>query len=116
MTNSFLNKVTAERSVLSIVNARTPGKRQLTGLSSAAINLWCRKVGIEVTKDVVGPLVTLADLCQRLSDRSHETFQSIDPSFAEKIESHLCILRTAVARVGCTAEFDSSVLKGVKSA
>ena len=69
MTNSFLNKVAAERSVLSVVNARTSGKRQLTGLSSAAIEMWRGKVGTEATKDVVGPLVTLADLCQRLSEQ-----------------------------------------------
>lgn len=99
MSNSFLNKVTAERSVLSVVNARTSGKRQLAGLSSAAIELWRRKVGTEATKDVVGPLVILADLCQRLSDRSHETFQPLDPSFAATIESNLCILRTAVAQL-----------------
>ncbi len=99
MTNSFMNKVVAERSVLSVVNARTTGKRQLTGLSSAAIELWCRKIGTEVTKDVVGPLISLADLCQRLSDRSHETFQPLDPSLAAKIESNLCILRTAIARM-----------------
>jgi hypothetical protein len=99
MTNTFLNKVTAERSVLSVVNERTSGKRQLTGLSSAAIELWRRKVGTEATKDVVGPLATLADLCQCLSDKSHETFQPLDPSFVAKIESHLCTLRVMVARL-----------------
>jgi hypothetical protein len=99
MTNSFLNKVSAERSVLAVVNARTSGRLQLTGLSSAAIDLWRRKVGTEVTKDMVGPLVALAELCQRLSDRSHETFQPIDASLSAKIESHLCILRQAVARL-----------------
>ena len=99
MTNSFLNKVTAERNVLSVVNARTTGSRQLTGLSSAAIELWCRKVGTEATKDVAVSLVTLANLCQRLSDRSHETFQPLDPTFASKIESNLCILKTAVAQL-----------------
>jgi len=99
MTNSFLNKVSAERSVLSVVNARTSGIRQLTGLSSAAIDLWRRKVGSEITADVVAPLIALADLCQLLSDRSHETFQPIDTSLPEKIELHICILRDAVAKM-----------------
>jgi hypothetical protein len=99
MTNSFLNKVSAERSVLSIVNARTSGRMQLTGLSSAAIELWRRKVGTEATKDVVGLLITIAELCQRLSDKSHETFQPLDPELSAKIESHLCTLRNAVARL-----------------
>ena len=99
MTNSFLNKVSAERSVLSVVNARTSGRHQLTGLSSAAIDLWRRKVGSEITTDVVKPLIALADLCQLLSDRSHETFQPIDASLTQKIESHICILRDAVAQM-----------------
>lgn len=99
MTNSFLNKVEAERRVLSVVNARTHGSRQLTGLSSAAINLWRRKVGTELTAEVATPLVALADLCQLLSDRSHETFQPIDTELSEKIESHMSILRDAVSRM-----------------
>ena len=99
MTNSFLNKVTAERRVLSVVNAKTSGNKQLTGLSSAAIEMWRVKVGTEATKDIVEPLVTLADLCQLLSDRSHETFQPLDPSFAAEIESNLCILRAAIAQL-----------------
>lgn len=99
MTNSFLNKVSAERTVLSVINTQTSGRLQLTGLSSAAINLWRSKVGTEGTKDVVGPLVALAELCQLLSDRSHETFQPIDASLTDKIESHLLALRLAVAKM-----------------
>ncbi|MEW6422715.1 MAG: hypothetical protein AB1511_13465 [Deinococcota bacterium] len=99
MTNSFLNKVSAERRVLSVVNTRTPGRRQLTGLSSAAIDLWRRKVGSEITADVVAPLIELSDLCQLLSDRSHETFQPIDISLSDKIETHVSALRDAVARM-----------------
>lgn len=99
MTNSFLNKVEAERRVLSVVNSRTHGTRQLTGLSSAAINLWRRKVGTEITAEVATPLVALADLCQLLSDRSHETFQPIDTELSEEIESHMSILRDAVSRM-----------------
>lgn len=99
MTNSFLNKVSAERTVLSVVNARTTGRLQLTGLSSAAIDLWRSKVGTEMTKDAVVPLVALAELCQRLSDRSHETFQAIDAPPTDKIESHLFALRNAMARM-----------------
>lgn len=99
MTNSFLSKVSAERRVLSVVNARTPGSRQLTGLSSAAVDLWRRKVGSEIAADVVTPLIALADLCQLLSDRSHETFQPVDISLSERIESHMSILRAAVERM-----------------
>lgn len=99
MTNSFMNKVSAERNVLAVVNARISGRLQLTGLSSAAINLWRSKVGTEVTKDVVEPLIALAELCQRLSDRSHETYMPIDASLSGTIESHLSVLKHAVARM-----------------
>lgn len=99
MTNSFLNKVSAERNILAVVNARTSGRLQLTGLSKAAIKLWRNKVGNEVTKDVVEPLIALAELCQRLSDRSHETFMPIDASLSAKIESQLSDLKHAVARM-----------------
>lgn len=99
MTNSFLNKVSAERRVLSVVNARTRGKRQLTGLSSSAIDLWRRKVGSEITADVTAQLIALAELCQLLSDRSHETFQPIDISLSEKIEIQMSILRDTIAKI-----------------
>lgn len=99
MSNSFLNKVSAERRVLSVVNTKTPGKHQLTGLSSAAIALWRRKVGTSQTEDVVAPLIALADLCQLLSDRSHEIFEPIDSSLLGEIESHMSVLREAVAKM-----------------
>jgi mannitol-1-phosphate/altronate dehydrogenase len=61
--------------------------------------LWRRKVGSEITEDVAVPLIALADLCQLLSDRSHETFQPIDITLSEKIESNLSVLRDAVVRM-----------------
>lgn len=99
MTNSFINKVSAERRVLSVVNAKTPGKRQLTGLSFSAIDLWRRKVGFETTADIAEPLIALASLCQLLSDRSHETFQPLDISLSDKIDLYMSRLRDAVARI-----------------
>ena len=99
MTNSFLNKVSAERNILTVVNARTSGRLQLTGLSNAAINLWRSKVGTEATKDVVEPLIALAELCQRLSDRSHETFMPIDASLSAQIGMHISALKQAVERM-----------------
>lgn len=99
MTNSFLNKVAAERRVLSVVNAKTSGELQLTGLSLAAIDLWRRKIGSEKTSDVVAPLLALGEHCQLLSDRSHETFQPIDTSISETIEMNIDALQAAVARM-----------------
>lgn len=99
MANSFLSKVSAERGVLSVVNAKTSGRLQLTGLSSAAIDLWRRKVGSEKTSDAVAPLLALAELCQLLSDRSHETFQPLDTSLSAKIETLMRVLQDTVAKM-----------------
>lgn len=96
MTNTFLNKVAAERIVLSIVNARTRGARQLTGLSSAAIQSWSQRLGAVNSNAITGNLLVLAELCQCLSDRSHETFQPLDPSLEHKIKVRIDILQKAV--------------------
>lgn len=97
MTNTFLNRVSAERRVLAVVNAKTPKARQLTGLSRAAIQQWQVKVGFEQTADAFPELMKIAELCQRLSDRSHETFLPVDVSLSKQIEWHIKKLQTSVA-------------------
>lgn len=89
MTNTFLNKVQAERRVLNLVNPHTPRERQLAGLSESAINDWQRRQGLVDTAAVVTVLRELAIACQSLSDRSHETFRPIERSASELIGS-LC--------------------------
>jgi hypothetical protein len=89
MTNTFIRKITAERKVLSAINRLTPEDRQLTGLSSAAIETWRRKAGIEGTDQIAERLLQIAVLCQRLSDRSHESFQSLDPTLMTQIDVKL---------------------------
>jgi hypothetical protein len=96
MSNSFVNKVSVERKIISAINTCTPGARQLTGLSSAAIEVWRRNAGTEATEEIVERLTALAELCQRLSDRSHETFQPVDSCLAENIEIGLTSLRRLV--------------------
>jgi hypothetical protein len=102
--NTFANKVAAERAVLRIVNRHTPGGRQLAGLSWAAIEIWQQIVGLAASDPLVTELKVLSDLCQRLSDRSHETFEKLDPMLAQKIDlrinslEHLVIGRTAQGR------------------
>lgn len=83
--NSFASKVAAERAILQIVNQRTPGARQLAGMSWKAIDAWQRVVGLTAKDPLVEELKALSDMCQRLSDRSHETFQNIDPQLAEAV-------------------------------
>ncbi len=94
MNNSFVRKVTAERKVLSVINTVTPGGQQLAGLSMAAIESWRRAADIEQADDLARILLRIAGLCQRLSDRSHETFQTLEPNLMKKIDSELAELRS----------------------
>lgn len=99
MANSFLNKVSAERRVLSVVNARFQGSEQLAGLSRSAIDLWQRTVGTRASDDVVAKLMVLAELCQSLSDRSHESFKPLNRAVEERLEAELLALKTAVRQL-----------------
>ncbi len=96
MANSFMNKVAAERRVLSIVNTRFRGSAQLAGLSKPAIELWQRTVGAQASNDVIATLIDLAELCQSLSDRSHESFKPLNPLVEQTLEAALIVLNTAV--------------------
>lgn len=89
MTNTFLSKVRAERKVLSVVNKLTPGVRQLTGLSSNAIQVWRQSAGIEAVERIALRLNKIAVLCQSLSDRSNESFWSLDPALLTRIDEEL---------------------------
>lgn len=89
MTNTFVRKISAERKVLSVINALTPGGGQLAGLSSAAIEVWRRRGVMPNAELVSHRLVRIAALCQLLSDRSHETFDSLDPALMQKIDAEL---------------------------
>lgn len=93
MKNTFLNRVSAERRVLSVVNRRVSRTYQLTGLSRAAISRWCASVGLERTASINPILHSLAELCQRLSDRSNETFLKVEQHDAAKIEHRLIDLQ-----------------------
>ncbi len=96
MTNSFMSKVAAERRVLSIVNARFRGPKQLAGLSKSAIDLWQRTVGDQATEQVVAALLVLAELCQSLSDRSHESFKPLNPAVGQALDAALIALNAVL--------------------
>jgi len=96
MTNTFLNRVSAERRVLAVVNERMARAHQLTGLSNAAISQWRANVGLERTTSVHPILVCVAEHCQRLSDRSHETFLPLEASQSEEIERQIDELRQEI--------------------
>ena len=96
MANSFMSKVAAERRALSIVNARFRGAEQLAGLSKSAIELWQRTVGGQAVEQVVATLIVLAELCQSLSDRSHESFKPLNPAVEQALDAALIALNAAV--------------------
>jgi hypothetical protein len=96
MTNSFLNKVSAEREIISYVNQTTKGRLQLTGLSTLAISSWHEKNSSMVSSEVVLCLLSLSDLCQRLSDRSHETFEALDEALQDSIAKKIMDLKLAL--------------------
>lgn len=98
MTNTFLNRVSAERRVLSVVNGRLSRTDQLTGLSRAAIARWCASIGLERTISIKPILLSLAEKCQRLSDRSNETFLQIDQHDSASIEWQLVELKGKLER------------------
>lgn len=98
MKNTFLNRVSAERRVLSVVNERLPYAYQLTGLSSAAISRWRAGVGFGRTTSISPILLSVAEQCQRLSDRSNETFLSIEQAEAESVEEHLLELKRELSK------------------
>jgi|TARA_B100001540_G_C15816709_1_gene647928 hypothetical protein len=99
MKNTFLNRVSAERKVLRVVNKSVPRALQLTGLSSAAIGLWRGKIGFDRTHSIYPVLVNLAEGCQRLSDRSNETFLPLENQDAEAIERELKNLECEIGKL-----------------
>lgn len=85
MSEKFLNKVTAERAVLSAVNNHYTYLQELEGLTSIAIKAWAAKNKIEDSDDRVITLISLSELCHKMSDRSQESFKSIDESVMEEV-------------------------------
>ena len=82
---NFANKVIAERLVLKNVNVYTFGAFQLTGLTNKSISSWANLHGLEKSSDLVIVLKEISELCHRMSDRSKETFESIDESYLDDI-------------------------------
>lgn len=102
MSKKFANKVQSERKVLSIINSFTSGKNQLTGLTSYAITSWALNQKLDETHDFINLLHTLGALCQRLSDRSQESFESLDDSIVQKIDDLIPNIYQSLASLSIT--------------
>ena len=98
MKNTFLNRVSAERKVLKAVNAVFSGNRQLAGLSQAALLRWESVVGQSRVATILPLLTDLAEQCQRLSDRSNETFMPVEREQATKISETLEVLTLELSK------------------
>lgn len=93
MTTTFINKVSAERKILTIINSKFSRNTELTGLTKYAIEKWAQKTQLTHEDKVVVKLKSLGTLCQRLSDRSQESFNSLDQNTMETIEMELTELK-----------------------
>lgn len=101
--NTFIRKIDAERKVLGVVNAVTAGPGQLAGLSSGAIESWRRRATIHGADEISGRLIRIAGLCRLLSNRSHESFNTLDPALMERIEDELAALGGLLAGADAAA-------------
>ena len=96
MPNTFISKVKAERRILAVVNAHFQHDRQLAGLSNLAIDRWKQVVGQDASADIVMKLKELAEVCQSLSDRSHESLRPLNPAVNNKLEIEITALESLV--------------------
>jgi hypothetical protein len=109
--NTFLNKVQAERRVLSTINSYTPGKLQLRGLSSNAITNWASANNIGFESHLIATITGLGDLCGSLSDRSNESFNRIPIERISRIEEQLQVLTN---HLECLTKPSSGRAKGAR--
>ena len=86
MKNTFGNRVATERRVLTAINRRLGRDQQLAGLSRPAIYLWAAGMNRNLGDKFVQRLLEIGELCQSLSDRSHETFIPLSPARVHKLE------------------------------
>lgn len=85
MSKKFLNKVAAERVILSAINNHYIKFSELEGLTSISIKSWAIKNKISDNDNRVKTLLSLSELCHKMSDRSQESFESIDESVMNEV-------------------------------
>lgn len=94
MKNTFENRVATERRVLTAINKRVDRGRQLAGLSRPAIYLWAAGMNRNLGDTLVQRLLEIGELCQSLSDRSHEAFIPLSPNVIHKLEEAIGCLES----------------------
>lgn len=89
MSNTFLSKVAAERAALAVINREYSGYRQLSGLSSPAIEQWRSKISLPSSHPLVQTLLDLGELAQTLSNKSNESFTPLRADVKAKLDQLL---------------------------
>jgi len=89
MSANFSNKVSAERVVLACVNEFTSGRNQLSGLTTKSITSWANVNELEKGNSIELILRNLSEMAYRMTDRSQESFESMDEVHLKKIEDKI---------------------------
>jgi hypothetical protein len=97
LSNTFLSKVVAERAALAVINRSYSGSRQLSGLSSPAIEQWRLKVALCAEHLLVQTLVRLGEVAQTLSNKSNESFAPLTAEVKGTIDQ---LMEQLAAQVG----------------
>lgn len=98
--NEFMNKVRAERDVLTIINNRC-GQPELCGLTGFAIDLWSRK-NRTLDEPAFEELRTVASLIGTVSQRSGERFDERHSDMSQEIGQRIANLARTVDKVALT--------------
>ena len=96
MKNTFGNRVATERRVLTAINSRVGCDQQLAGLSRPAIYLWAAGMNGNVGDKFIQRLLEIGELCQSISDRSHEAFIPLSPGIVQELEKVIGYLESEV--------------------
>ena len=89
MSKKFSNKINAERIVLKCVNRFTNGSKQLTGLTTNSITSWVHLNNLKINNKIELLLYELSDIAYRMTDRSQESFQSMDDMYLDKVKNKI---------------------------
>jgi len=70
VNNPFLDKVSLERRVLTLLNSKHPARMKLAGLTRAAINEWVSSNGRTISEHVISQVINLSTITNSLADLS----------------------------------------------
>lgn len=85
MRNKFINRVQAERLILSTVNKNKEIKVQLNGLSKAAIFDWSARNKISNESELFQIIIKASEMTHSLADVSNEVFNEEEEDISKKI-------------------------------